>query len=231
MPVDRGEIDAQLREIGEGERWWEQREFRELPYILFPGERIRGLTLGRLRGRRRPRLLSTRWLFVATDQRLLCLKHGRLARQQVDVSRGQIVRIQQRSGMRGHQITLVTADRKYRLLIPKEEAIRFARALEPLIPAPAAQRLDPALEALSWIPGMTTVAALPGVSGIMSRMAMLSPPDPTPPADFERLEAAVDRLQNDVERLQQQVAFLENLLQERAGNAAALPHSHSHADS
>lgn len=34
MPVDRGAIDAQLREIGEGEGWWEQREFRALPSIL-----------------------------------------------------------------------------------------------------------------------------------------------------------------------------------------------------
>ena len=48
MPVDRGAIDGQLREIGEGERWWEQREFRDLPYVLQPDERLRGLTNGKL---------------------------------------------------------------------------------------------------------------------------------------------------------------------------------------
>src|SRR5688572_173465 len=99
MPLDRGALDAQLREIGEGERWWEQREFRELPNILYPDERIRGITIGKLPGRT-PRLrLSSRWLFVATDQRLLCLKHERFARKQIDIVWGQVTRVHQGSGI------------------------------------------------------------------------------------------------------------------------------------
>jgi hypothetical protein len=39
----------------------------------------------------------------------------------------------------------------------------------------------------------------------------------------DRLEATVERLQVDVERLQQQVGFLEELLRQRAAEAAYLP--------
>ncbi|MBA2670512.1 MAG: hypothetical protein H0U67_09090 [Gemmatimonadetes bacterium] len=53
MPIDRGEIDAQLRAIGEGERWWEQREFRDLPHVLHPDERIQGIINGKVLGPRR----------------------------------------------------------------------------------------------------------------------------------------------------------------------------------
>jgi hypothetical protein len=229
MPVDRGVIDAQLREIGEGERWWERREFRELPYILYADERIQGITLGKLLGPRRPRLRPAgRWLFVATDQRLICLKHERFARKQVDIARGQITRVHRSNRLRSYQITVETPERKYRLRIPKADAFRFAGALAPLIRDSPVRRLGPELEPLSWIPGITTVAALPGFAGIVSRVAMLSPPDYVTRDHVERLETTVERLQNDVERLQQQVTFLENLLQRRA-EEAALPQASADA--
>jgi hypothetical protein len=219
MPLDRGALDAQLREIGEGERWWEQREFRELPYILYPDERIRGITIGKLPGRA-PRLrLASRWLFVATDQRLLCLKHERLARKQIDIVWGQITRVHQGTGIRSYHITIGTPERTYRLRIPKADALRFAGALAPLIPRPSIPRLSPELEALSWIPGVTTLAALPPFDGIFSKVAMLSPPDYATKEDVARLEATIERLQRDLERLQQQVTFLEDLLQKRATEA------------
>lgn len=223
MPVDRGVLDAQLREIGEGERWWEQREFRELPYILSADEQVRGITLGKLGGSRRPRLRpGARWLFVATDQRLLCIKHERFARKQVDITWGQITRVYQSSGVRSYRINIETPGRVYRLRIPKGDAFRFAGALSRMVPGPSVPRLGPELEPLSWIPGIGTVAALPGFGGIVSRMSMLSPPDYAPRDQVDRLEAVVERLQEEVERLQQQVAFLENLLQRRAEEGAAL---------
>jgi hypothetical protein len=205
--------------MGEGERWWEQREFRDLPYILHPEERIRGIATGKLLGRRRPRLRSGRWLFVATDERLLCLRHERFARKQVDVVWSQITRVQQGAGLRHYQVTIQTPERRHRIRIPKADALRFTAALSSLIPRPTIQGLGPELEPLAWIPGMTTVARLPGFSGIASKVAMLSPPDYATREYVERLEGTVERLQADVERLQQQVAFMEELLQKRAEEA------------
>jgi hypothetical protein len=221
MPVDRGALDAQLREIGEGERWWEYREFRELPYVLHPDERLRGITVGKMLGRRRPRVRpSPRWLLVATDERLLCLRHERFARKQIDIHWSQIVRVQQRSGFRFYQITIQTPERSHRIRIPKAEALRFTAALSTLVPRPTIQGLGPEMEPLSWIPGMATVARLPPFAGIASKVAMLSPPDYAPREYVERLEASVDRLQAEVERLQQQVAFVEDLLHQRAPETA-----------
>lgn len=216
MPVDRGAIDAQLREIGEGERWWEQREFRDLPHILHADERIQGIVNGKLLGPR-PRLRpSGPWLIVVTTQRLICLKQERFARKQVEVAAGQITHVHESSRLRTYQIILGTPQRRYRIRIPKADAFRFSGALAPLLPEAPVQRLHPALEEWAWIPGLTTVAALPGVAGIVSKASLLPPPDYATRAHVERLEAALEQMQGELGRLQQQVAFLEDLLQKRA---------------
>lgn len=217
MPVDRGAIDAQLREIGEGERWWEQREFRDLPSILHADERMLGLVNAKLLGRRRPRVRpSARWLMVITDQRLLGLNQGRFARNQVEIPLAQILRLQQSSGLRSRQIVVETPDRRYRIRIAKGEGFRFANALLPMVPARARGVLPPDLEPLAWVPGLARVAALPGVSGLLSKVSTLSPPDDPGRERVARLEETVERLQEDLERVQQQVAFLESLLEEQA---------------
>jgi hypothetical protein len=217
MPVDRGALDAQLREIGEGERWWEQREFRELPYILNAGERLQAITVGKLLGARRPRVRpASRWLFAATDQRLLCLRHERFARKQVDIVWGQITRVHQGSGIRHYRITIWTPERRYRLRISRSDALRFSGALAPFLPRESVQGPGPELESLSWIPGITALAAIPPFGGVVSRVAMLSSPDYATREQVHRLEITVERLQSEVERLQQQVAFFEDLLEKRA---------------
>ena len=216
MPVDRGEIDAQLREIGEGERWWEMREFRDLPHVLHPGERILGLTVGRLLGRRRPRLSNPRWLFVATNDRLICLQQRGFARKQVEIVAGQVLRIGQSSGFRSFQISVHTPQRRYRLRIAKEDAVRFLSALAPLAPRPMQTAVHPDLEPLAWIPGIEAVASMPVVSGIITRVSMLSPPEYVKKDQLSELQATVEKLQHDVERLQQHVDFLEDLLEKRA---------------
>jgi hypothetical protein len=218
VAVDRGAIDAQLRAIGEGERWWEQSEFRDLPHILHEHERIQGLINGRLLGRRTPRVKPAgRWLIVVTDLRLICLKRERFARRQIDIVAGQIIRLQESSRLRSYQLSIETAERKYRIRIPKADAFRFAGALGPLMPTVPVQRLHPELEAWSWIPGVRAVAALPGVAGIVTRVSTLAPADVAPRAQVDRLEASVERLQDQVEQLQEQVAFLEDLLRARPG--------------
>jgi hypothetical protein len=215
MPIDRGAIDAQLREIGEGERWWEQREFREMPYILHADERIRALVAGKLLGAKRPRLRTPRWLIVATDQRLICLRQERFARKQVEIPLGQITRVQHSSGLRAYQVTIWTPLRRFRIRIRKADAFRFGGALAPLMPALHPQREGTGVG--PWLPGMSTIAALPGVSDLVSRISSGGPPpDYATREHVHGLESAVERLQEDVERLQRQVAFLENLLNTQA---------------
>jgi hypothetical protein len=215
MPVDRGAIDGQLREIGEGERWWEQREFRDLPYVLQPDERLRGLTNGKLVKWRRPRVLrSTSWLVVVTTQRLIFLKMARFGRQQVDVHLDQITGVQQRSRLRSVQITIETRHRKHRVLVPKEDAFRFMGALAPLIHRPD----------ITTDPGILHFGGAPKLAGLLARVT--APPEPyVKPGELARVEASIERLENEVERLQQHVEFLEKLLQKRSEGAYSLPGS------
>lgn len=211
MPVDRSAIDAQLREIGEGDRWWEQREFRDLPYILNADERIRGVVIGKLLGPRRPRVVPTaRWLVVATDQRLICLREQRFGRQQVDMPLGQIIGMRHTSGMRGVQLTIDTPQRKYRIRVPKADAFRFIGALVPLLPHASA-----AVDVALGLQGGGGVR--PGVSGLLARVTGPSRAGFVSRADLARVEDNVQRLENEIERLQQHVEFLENLLEKRPG--------------
>lgn len=126
MPVDRGRIDAQLREIGEGERWWEEREFRELPYILHPEEKLRGLTRGRVLGQglaaRRGR---KGWLIVATDQRIIMLKQERHSRRQLEVAAELVSRVRYSRRLRSVQLTIEGSQRRIQVRVPKEDAVRF----------------------------------------------------------------------------------------------------------
>lgn len=218
MPVDRGAIDAQLREIGEGERWWEQREFRDLPHVLRVDERIQALAHGKLLGIRRPRMTpAPRWLFVVTNQRLICLRQHRFAREQVDIMPGSVTRLRQGGGLLSTQIAIATPRRRYRIRIPKVDTARFWAALEPFAPTEESRpRIHPDLEPVSWIPGVATVAALPGVSGLVSKVSLLSPQPLASPDHVARLESNMERLQADVEHLREQVEFLEELLGRRA---------------
>ncbi|MBV9772634.1 MAG: hypothetical protein JO040_01710 [Gemmatimonadetes bacterium] len=212
MPVDRSAIDGQLREIGEGERWWEQREFRDLPYILNSDESIHGIVNGKLLGPRRPRLLpSARWLIVATSQRLICLRKERFGRQQVDVPLSQVTGLRQVSRVRGVQLTLDTPQGRYRLRISREDAFRFLGALAPLVSKSAAGA-NAALPAASG-----------RLSGLFSRVSMLPAADPVTRDDLARVEATVERLEGEVERLRQHVEFLEDLLEKRSPGAFSLP--------
>lgn len=211
MPVDRGAIDAQLREIGEGERWWEQREFRALPSILHPDEKILGIVNGKLLGARRPRLRpSGGWLLVATNERLICLQQERFARKQVEFPSGQMTRVSESTLLRAYQITLDTPQGRYRIRIAKDDAFRFTGALSPLAPNPPVPGSRPPSDAWPWLPNLIAQVPLLAAGAAQGN-------------DARRLEAIVERLQQDVEQLQQQVAFLEDLLQKR-GEKAFAPH-------
>ncbi|HEU0053605.1 MAG TPA: hypothetical protein VFQ39_10525 [Longimicrobium sp.] len=213
MPLDRGALDTQLREIGEGDRWWEFREFRDLPHILHVDEKIQGLTSGRVLGGWRPKIRPVgRWLIVATNLRLICLKQDRFARRQIELAAGQITRIYGSSRLRTYQIVVETPQRRVRLRIPKDDAFRFAAVLDPLVAVPPVHRVEGGAAPRPLLPGIGALAALPGMRGL----GRPSPDEFASRAHADRLEAAVEHLQNDVERLRQQVAFLEDLLQKQA---------------
>jgi Bacterial PH domain len=223
MPLDRGAIEAQLREIGESERWWEHREFRELPNVLHAEERIQALTSGSLNGARRPRMTpGGRWLIVVTTQRLLCVKQERFARKQVDFSPAQIARIYQRSRLRTFDITIDTPLRTYRIRIPKMDALRFSGALGSLMAEPGAQEALPTIErapAAPQLPAPSSEAPRAPRMGVVRRFTRRFSPDYVPREPLERMQMTVDRLQHDVERLQQRVTFLEDLLHKQSDEA------------
>jgi hypothetical protein len=217
MSVDRGQIDQQLRALREGEHWWELREFRELPHLLFDGERIQGLIRGKVLGRLPQPRPMRKWLIAVTNQRILFLKSSIPSGfRHLEISPAGVTRVYHSNRLRSYQVTIVTTVQKYRIKIPKADAFRFVQALASVIPSESVHRLSPSLEALSWVPGITTVAALPGVERMLSKATVLAAPQPATRNEMQRLEETVEQLQKDVDRLMEQVAFLENLLQKRA---------------
>lgn len=220
MPVDRGAIDAQLREIGEGERWWELREFRALPHVLHSDERILALVEARFYPSRRSRVIGAgRWLVVATTQRLICLKQERGARRQVDITPAQVTRMQQRSRLRDFQITLETPLRTYRMRIAKSDAFRFSRALARLLPeSPVHEGGDrqsraPALPAAGQRYGTAADASGYGAG------------DGSGWGEIERLGATVEQLQAEVKRLQERLAVIEDELRQQPDETVLAPSS------
>lgn len=210
MPIDRATIDGQLKEIGESEHWWEQREFRDLRHVLHEGERLRGLVQGKLLGRRRPRIRPAPWwLVVATDQRIVFLRHERFARKQVEIPNGEVLSLRQGSRLRAYQFVVQTPDRTFRLRVRKSDAFRFARAIAPIVSALVA-REQGSLPA----PG-------PGIAASLTDGRVPAAAHHLRPEQLSTLEMTVERLQEDVERLQQQVAFLENLLHTSSEEAFA----------
>ncbi len=217
MPIDRGVIDQQLQELGEGMRWWDQREMRDLPGVLHADERILALARGRIA---RVRWLRRSWLIVVTDQRLLCLRSGRGSSwQQVELGARQIRRVVLRIGPRNGRVVAAAADRTCRLLVPRKEAYRLASALTSI--ARPDRTMDAAPTPVLMVRRVFDhVLALPA--------AALSPgaPQAIPPAPVAKPDPATEQriewLESQVEELQRQVAFLEQLLRERQGSPTPL---------
>jgi hypothetical protein len=188
MAVDRGSIEEQLNAIGEGERWWDRAEMRDLPHVLHPDERIYGVVTGKLLAR--PRRAS-QWLILATSERLLLVKQERLARKQIDLPFSQVTSITHGNRLFSAEITLHTPQRRFRIRIAKNDAFKFLGAVSMLV-----QRLSP-------LPGAVRMAGLPAAD-LVSR------------EDLARVEGTVERLEAEIDRLQQQVDFLENLIRGRS---------------
>jgi hypothetical protein len=211
MPIDRGTLDAQLRDIGEGDRWWEVREFRELPHILHADERIRGVATGRLVGGWRPRLRPTRgWLLIATDLRVICLKQERVSRRQVDIVPAERMYVRTSSRMRGFEVAVIGPQVRYRLRVARVDASRFVSAVEALFPRPAARIED----------------SIPGAGMIEGARRLLSAPSGPPPPlataeELHQVELMIDRMAAEMDGLRERIVFLEELLQQRADDTLA----------
>lgn len=215
MPLDRGIVDQQLQDLGEGSRWWDVRELRDLPAVLHADERILAISRGkvaRLRWMRRP------WLIVVTDQRLVALRSGiGSSWRQFEVPAAQIGRVSLRVGPFRGRVIVVAGGRKYRLLVPRADAHRLLSALSLLNTSVNRQvaGFAPARIVRQVIDHMLALPAIALEPGPRPGL-------PTPAADISRLEERLESAEEEVRRLQRQVDFLEELIRERHEDPAVM---------
>ena len=209
MPLDRGTIDQQLQALGDGSRWWDQRELRDLPTVLDADERILAIARGKIA---RIRLLRRSWLIVATNQRLLCIRSGsRTSWRQLSLKVGEIQRVALRVGPLRGRVLVVSGGSTYRLLMPRTDAYRMSTVLSSLC--------APTRDAHAG--GGPTVMVRRVVDHVLSLpAAALNPngpnlPAPIPSAELALTDQRVQMLEDQIHELQRQVDFLEQLLRER----------------
>jgi hypothetical protein len=213
MPLDRGIIDQQLEALGEGSRWWNVRELRDLPAVLHADEQILAISRGKLG---RPRWLRHNWLVVLTDRRLLCLRSSRSASwQQLEVPNNLVLRVSLRIGPFRGRVVVVTGGRTFRLLLPRTDAYRIQASLAGMV-QPGKVLVSGFAPARMARQVIDHVLALPAIAldphgGKADRTAL-----PPPTADTRALERHVQVLEEQLHLLQQQVDFLEQLLQRSA---------------
>jgi hypothetical protein len=221
MPVDRGVIEQQLKALGEGARWWEHRELRDLPSVLHPEERILAISRGGLGGLRP---LRRSWLIVVTDQRLLCLRSaGGSGWRQLEMSAGQIERTTLRVGPFRMKVVITGGGEKIRVFLPRDEAYKLSRALSNIAtPTREVPRgFGPARMLRRVLDHMLDLPAVAFDPHAVPGSALMSPRVSSVPDADER----VHLLEREVEELREQVRFLEQLVeekQERQGTGAYL---------
>jgi hypothetical protein len=208
--IDRGRIEQQLNAIGEGNRWWDVRELRDLPAVLREDEQILSIARGRLARLRRS------WLVVLTDQRVLCLRSFAGAGwRHIEIDLQHIERVALRTGPLNGRVLIATAAARHRILMARPDAFRLHANLSSSV-ATRAQ--------LGYVGGHLVrrmfdhVLALPAVAfGTPELPTAL----PRPRERDDELDQRVNTLEEQVQQLQQQVEFLEELLRERqlAANA------------
>lgn len=197
MAVDRRTIEDQLIAIGEAERWWDQREVRELPHILNADERIHAIVSGRLKRLFRPASawLSRSWLVAVTEHRVICIRKGEaFGRKQLDIPLAPVTSIGQRSGLFTATVSIVSGDTKHRIRVAKSDSLKLVGALSALIRR--AELLPPA-------------PSLPALPGHVSREA------------YDQVLRRIDLVEEEIERLRQQADFVEDLLKQRESSLFA----------
>jgi len=205
MPIDRGVIDQQLQDLGEGPRWWEQREMRDLPAVLQADERILAISRGKVA---RVRWFRRSWLIVVTGRRLLCLRSAsRASWRQLEAGAGQIERVALRIGPFRGRVLVTAGGQKYRLLVPRKDGHKLVSALSSLA-APVRELQSRITPTLMFRRVIDHMLALPAVA--LDPGAAIEPV--TAPADGSVMDERVQSLEQEVEELRKQVDFLEQLL-------------------
>jgi len=205
MPLDRGIIDQQLQALGESTRWWEEREFRDLPAVLRADENLLALSRGKLA---RGRIFRRTWLIVVTDQRLFCLRSARGAGwRQREVGADQITRVALRIGPFRGRVLVAGAGRTCRLLVTRSDGYRLSSILSTLCTPPkqASSRIRPTLMARRVL---DHVLALPAAAFGPEP----SPKPPPPKGDAEADAERIHSLEAEIDELREQVRFMEQLV-------------------
>ena len=213
MPMDRGSLDQQLKALGEGSSWWEQRELRDLPNVLHDDEQLLAIARGRLGRLRVPRFS---WLVVVTNARLLCLRSARTSWRQLEVPGSQIASVTLRVGMFRSRVRVVTSDRRYRLVVGPYDSHKLVKALSSMANC-GQDTLSGPTQLVRRVVGH--VLALPA--------AALNPyparERATPVAAQPMPDARYSALEDQIQELQQQVQFLEQLLRQRQAASVVEP--------
>lgn len=228
MAIDRGTLDQQLQDLGDGTKWWDRRELRDLPQVLEAGEQILAIARGKIA---RVRIVHRPWLIVVTDRRLICLRSaGEVSWRQLMVPASQISRVSLRIGPFRGRVVVGAGDRTYRLLVPRNDAYRLLSALSSLAtPAnPGVSGFGPVLlvrRVMDHVLALPAAAFDPGRPGHAVSLSRTQAP-----VLSEAVDQRIQSLEDDVAELRQQVAFLEKLLADRQSrrNAVAAPGATSH---
>lgn len=208
MPIDRGIIDKQLQALGEGTRWWEQREMRDLPAVLHSDEQILAISRGKIA---RVRWLRRSWLIVVTDRRLLCMRSSDGASwRQSEISASQIGRVALRVGPFKGRVLVHAGGHTFRLLVLRQDAQKLVSALSKLASPPneVVSRTAPTIlvrRVIDHILALPAAALAPTVTTeqIPQQAAALA------------MDERVHTLEDEIEELTKQVKFLEQLLRQR----------------
>lgn len=209
MSIDRGILEQQLDALGEGARWWNHRELRDLPTVLIPGEQIRAIARGKVG---RVRFMRRSWLIVVTDRRLLCLRSSWTSWRQLELLKGRIHRVKMRLGPFRGRLILLTQHHAYRLLVSKNDAYKLSAALEDLVqPMPELTTSFRPTRVAGRV--IDHILALPAAAFQPDAVRVALPP--APPAQKPENPERVEELEQQVDQLKEQVEFLQELLKQR----------------
>lgn len=170
----------------------------DLAQVLFPGEAVTYMTTGYLL--RSARVSVRRWRVIVSSHRLLLVQGGRFtSRRVIQIGMADMLGAGVHRRLLTTEVVLQTRGRTLRIgNVPTADIPHFVDAVN------AACAAHPAHPAHSV-----------GTAPTRVRHVIAARAD----GRLEELEEAVDRLENTVSDLQQQVAFLEQLLAQRASSS------------
>ena len=213
MPIDRGILEKQLQAIGEGPRWWDCREMRDLPAVLRDREEMLAIASGKVA---RVRWLRRTWLIVVTDERVIFMRSGRRAWRQMDIPADQLRRVTMRVGPFRGRVRIMAAGHKYQMLVTRDAAYKIVAAINSIASD---------LEQVKGFGPTRIVRRV--IDHVMALPVAVAEPVPgvLPPSTLPQLAAKasapqderVHDLESQIDDLQHQVKFLEDLLRERKG--------------